>query len=307
MEKYDFTKIEKKWQAYWREKETFRQPNPGEKGFDADRPKYYILDMFPYPSGEGLHVGHGANYTATDIVTRYMRMKGLNVMHPTGCDAFGLPAEQYAVEHGVHPRDTTRNNISNVIRQMKAMGLSYDWSRFVATTEPDYYRWTQWIFLKMYNSWYDPEAGAARPISELEDKLLSGQLVVDFNGNIHPASFLRKIPDISLMTPATGQIKFHNLAPDQQRRLIDEYRLAYMAEVPVNWCPKLGTVLANEEVTNEGRSDRGDYPVYRKAMKQWMLRITAYSDRLLEGLDELDWPESIKIMQRNWIGRSEGA
>ncbi len=306
MEKYDFTEIEKKWQAYWQENGTFVQPNPDEADF-ADKPKFYILDMFPYPSGAGLHVGHPEGYTATDIVARYKRMRGFNVLHPMGYDSFGLPAEQYAVEHGVHPRETTAANIANIERQIKMFGFSYDWSRRLATTEPDYYRWTQWIFLKMFNSWYDPDADAARPIEELIDKLFSGELAVDAGGNVVPVAPYNRIPNISLEGVAYGQRKFQKLAPDQQRRLIDEYRLAYMAEVPVNWCPKLGTVLSNEEVTNEGKSDRGDWPVYRKNLKQWMLRITAYSDRLLEGLDELDWPESIKIMQRNWIGRSEGA
>ncbi len=306
MGKYDFTEIEKKWQAYWQENGTFIQPNPDDVDF-ADRPKYYILDMFPYPSGAGLHVGHPEGYTATDIVARHKRMKGFNVLHPMGYDSFGLPAEQYAVEHGVHPRETTAANIANIERQIKMFGFSYDWSRRVATTEPDYYRWTQWIFLKMFNSWYDPDADAARPIEELIDKLFSGALAVDAGGNVVPVAPYDRIPNISLEGVAYGQVKFQKLALDQQRRLIDEYRLAYMAEVPVNWCPKLGTVLSNEEVTNEGKSDRGDWPVYRKNLKQWMLRITSYSDRLLEGLDELDWPESIKIMQRNWIGRSEGA
>ncbi len=303
MEKYDFTEIEKKWQAYWEQNETFRQPNPGEANF-ADKPKFYILDMFPYPSGAGLHVGHPEGYTATDIVARYKRMKGLNVIHPMGYDAFGLPAEQYAVEHGVHPRETTAANIANIERQIKMFGFSYDWSRRIATTDPDYYRWTQWIFLKMFNSWYDPQAGAARPISELTHRLESGDYCIDFIGrpvvNVHDGL-------TAYLGQPAGTIKWHELPPDQKREIIDSHRLAYMAEVPVNWCPKLGTVLSNEEVTNEGKSDRGDWPVYRKNLKQWMLRITAYADRLLKGLDELDWPESIKIMQRNWIGRSEGA
>ncbi len=303
MAEYDFTAIEKKWQQYWETHETFRQANPGEEGF-VDRPKMYILDMFPYPSGAGLHVGHGANYTAPDIVARYMRMKGLNLMHPTGCDAFGLPAEQFAVEHGVHPQETTRKNIANVIRQMKAMGFSYDWSRFFSTTDPDYYRWTQWIFLRLFNSWYDPEAGAARPISELIARLESGDYCVDFVGrpvlNVHDGL-------TAFFGQPAGTIKWHELPPPEQREVIDNYRLAYMAEAPVNWCPRLGTVLANEEVTNEGRSDRGNFPVYRRALNQWMLRITAYADRLLEDIEPLDWPKPIKIMQRNWIGRSEGA
>ena len=304
---YDFAAIEGKWQRYWQEHETFRQPNPGERGFEAKRPRLYVLDMFPYPSGAGLHVGHPEGYTATDIVARFARMCGYNVLHPMGYDAFGLPAQQYAVEHGIHPRVTTERNIANIERQIKSLGFSYDWSRRVATTEEDYYRWTQWIFLKMFNSWYDPEADAARPIEELERKLLAGQFVVDMGGNIVAAEAARRIPELDFYGVRPGQYKFAELEADQQRRLLDEYRLAYIAEVPVNWCPALGTVLANEEVTNEGRSDRGDHPVYRRALKQWMLRITAYAERLLAGLDGLDWPESIKTMQRNWIGRSTGA
>jgi len=301
---YEFAKIEKKWQKRWEDNQTFRQPNPGEEGF-VDRPKMYVLDMFPYPSGAGLHVGHPEGYTATDIVVRYMRMKGCNVLHPMGYDAFGLPAEQYAVEHGVHPRETTSANIANIERQIKMFGFSYDWSRRIVTTDPEYYRWTQWIFLQMFNSWYDPAADAARPIGELIDRLISGELVVDANGNVVSAPVSGSLQ--ALTGAPTGLHKFTELAGDQQRRLIDEHRLAYLAEVPVNWCPKLGTVLANEEVTNEGRSERGDHPVYRRALKQWMLRITAYADRLLGDLEALDWPESIKIMQRNWIGKSTGA
>ncbi len=226
---YPFNKIEKKWQKYWDEKQTFRTED------DGDKPKYYVLDMFPYPSGAGLHVGHPEGYTATDIMARYKRMKGFNVLHPMGWDAFGLPAEQYAIQTGTHPKITTEKNINKFRKQLKALGFSYDWSREVNTTDPKYYKWTQWIFLQLYKK-----------------------------------------------------------------------GLAYISEVPVNWCPALGTVLANEEVIN-GKSERGGYPVYRRPLRQWMLKITAYADRLLEDLDELDWPESTKEMQRNWIGRSEGA
>jgi len=306
MPTYDFGAIEKKWQDYWERHGTFHQPNRGEPGF-VDRPKLYVLDMFPYPSGAGLHVGHPEGYTATDIIARYARMRGYNVLHPMGYDSFGLPAEQYAVEHGVHPRETTARNIANIERQIRMFGFSYDWSRRLATTDPDYYRWTQWIFLRLFNSWYDPEADAARPIRQLINRLESGELVVDINGNVQRTNPLTRVPELSLTYADQGTVKFHELEPDQQRRLIDEYRLAYMAEVPVNWCPMLGTVLANEEVTNEGRSDRGDYPVYRRALKQWMLRITAYADRLERDLALLDWPEPIKVMQRNWIGQSTGA
>jgi len=301
---YDFAAIESKWQRYWEQNGTFRQPNPGQQGF-VEKPKFYVLDMFPYPSGAGLHVGHPEGYTATDIVARYKRMRGFNVLHPMGYDAFGLPAEQYAVEHGVHPRETTAANIDNIERQIKMFGFSYDWSRRLATTDPDYYRWTQWVFLKLFNSWFDPQANAARPIDELIDKLTSGRLVVDVSGGVvvppggETLEGVRGLP--------VGMMRFGELEPAQQRRLIDEYRLAYQAEVPVNWCPQLGTVLANEEVTNEGRSERGDYPVYRRPLRQWMLRITAYAERLLADLDLVDWPEPIKIMQRNWIGKSTGA
>jgi leucyl-tRNA synthetase len=301
---YDFAAIEKKWQEYWAANDTFAQPNPGEPNFKP-RPKKYVLDMFPYPSGAGLHVGHPEGYTATDIVCRFGRMKGFNVLHPMGYDSFGLPAEQYAVEHGVHPRETTAKNIANIERQIKMFGFSYDWSRRVATTDVEYYRWTQWIFLKLFNSWYDPDKNSARPIRELVDKLEAGQLVVDFGGNAVAPPVGESVEGIGGVPG--GFHKFYELEDDQKCRLIDEYRLAYLADVPVNWCPKLGTVLANEEVTNDGKSDRGNHPVYRRAMKQWMLRITAYAERLLADIDGVDWPEPIKIMQRNWIGKSIGA
>ena len=303
MADYDSAAIEAKWQAYWENNGTFVQVNPGEAGF-VDKPKMYVLDMFPYPSGAGLHVGHPEGYTATDIVCRYKRMKGFNVLHPMGYDSFGLPAEQYAVEHGVHPRETTAANIANIERQIKMFGFSYDWSRRLATTDVGYYRWTQWIFLKLFNSWYDPEVSAARPIAELAHKLAGGELVVTSAGQVvgNPVHGIN-----ALTNEPPGTISFIDLTPDQQREVIDSERLAYQAEVPVNWCPKLGTVLANEEVTNEGRSDRGDHPVYRRALTQWMLRITRYADRLGDDVEAVNWPEPIKIMQRNWIGRSEGA
>ncbi len=278
---YAFTEIEPRWQRHWDEHTTFRAANPGAPG--SERPKFYVLDFFPYPSGAGLHVGHPLGYIASDIMARFMRMRGYNVLHPMGWDAFGLPAEQYAVETGVHPRITTQSNIATYLRQLKMIGLAYDWGREIATCDERYYRWTQWIFLKIYNSWYDPEwrwtdtegrpvVGAARPIEQLPIP-----------------------PDVKAQGP---------LAIEQYQA---EHRLAYLAEVPVNWCPALGTVLSNEEVTNEGRSDRGDFLVYRRPMRQWMLRITEYAERLLQDLDELDWPAPIKLMQRNWIGRSEGA
>ncbi len=301
---YDFTAIENKWQDYWQRHETFRQPNPGDKDF-VDKPKMYVLDMFPYPSGAGLHVGHPEGYTATDIVSRYHRMKGCNVLHPMGYDSFGLPAEQYAVEHGIHPRVTTEENIANIERQIKMFGFSYDWSRRIATTDPAYYRWTQWIFLQMFNSWYDFRVNQARPISQLVHDLEAGELLVDLGGNVVVPPPGQDI--YSVLGMPSGYLKFPEMEDQEQRDVIDAQRLAYQAEVPVNWCPQLGTVLANEEVTNEGRSERGDYPVYRRNLKQWMLRITAYADRLEDDLELVDWPEPIKIMQRNWIGKSTGA
>ncbi len=278
---YDFNTLEPKWQRYWEEHQTFRAANPGTPG--SEQPKFYILDFFPYPSGAGLHVGHPLGYIATDIMARFLRMRGLNVLHPMGWDAFGLPAEQYAVETGIHPRETTRRNIDTYKRQLRMLGLSYDWDRELATCDEQYYRWTQWIFLKIYNSWYDPEWRWTDP---------AGRSVV---GKARPIDKLPIPPEVK----AAG--------PQAVEEFRAEHRLAYLAEVPVNWCPALGTVLSNEEVTNEGRSDRGDHPVYRRPLKQWMLRITEYAERLLADLDHLDWPEPIKLMQRNWIGRSEGA
>ena len=255
---YPFDHLEVKWQAVWDETGAFHVPNPGEPGFNADKPKYYVLDMFPYPSGAGLHVGHPEGYTATDIIARYKRLSGFNVLHPMGWDAFGLPAEQYAIRTGQHPSITTRENIAKFKKQLKRIGFSYDWEREINTTDPAYYKWTQWIFLQIYNSWYNPETQKAESISTYR-----------------------------------GQDA-------------DSVRLAYVAEVPVNWCPELGTVLANEEVI-DGKSEVGGFAVVRRPMRQWMLRITAFADRLLEGLEELDWPASLKALQRNWIGRSEGA
>jgi leucyl-tRNA synthetase len=259
---YSPRELREKWQAYWNAHQTFRTPNPGEPGFDAKKPKNYILDFFPYPSGAGLHVGHPEGYTATDILSRFRRMCGFNVLHTMGWDAFGLPAEQHAIETGQHPAATTEKNVNTFRRQLKLLGFSYDWRREVSTIDPAYYKWTQWIFLQIFNSWYNPAADKARPISELPIP-----------------------PDIR----AKGDRAV--------REYVDTQRLAYMAEVPVNWCPALGTVLANEEVTNEGRSDRGDHPVFKRPLKQWMLRITKYADRLANDLEELDWPESIKLMQ----------
>ena len=279
---YPFQIFEPKWQEHWHNGETFRAWNPGEtvpsdhpfneRHPDAnpgDIPKYYILDMFPYPSGAGLHVGHPEGYTATDILARYKRMCGFNVLHPIGWDAFGLPAEQYAIKTGQHPRITTEANTANFKRQIQSLGFSYDWSREVNTTYPGYFRWTQWIFLQLYNSWFNPATNKAESIDTLAYPL--------------------------------------NVTTDEQRRTFrDEHRLAYVSEAPVNWCPELGTVLANEEV-KDGVSEVGGFPVVRRPMQQWKLRITEYAQRLLDDLDNIDWSDSLKEMQRNWIGRSEGA
>ncbi|HST31044.1 MAG TPA: leucine--tRNA ligase [Chthoniobacterales bacterium] len=255
---YPFDQIEPKWQKIWDERQSFHALNPGEESFDSKKPKFYVLDMFPYPSGAGLHVGHPEGYTATDIIARYKRMRGFNVLHPMGWDAFGLPAEQYAIKSGQHPAITTRENVAKFKSQLKRIGFSYDWQREINTTDPGYYKWTQWIFLKIYNSWFNPKTNKTEPIS----------------------TYLGKNPD--------------------------EVRLAYVADVPVNWCPELGTVLANEEVI-DGKSEVGGFPVVRRPMRQWMLRITAFAERLIDELEGLDWPEGIKSLQRNWIGRSEGA
>jgi leucyl-tRNA synthetase len=260
---YDFNAIEKKWQQYWEQNKTFKAID-----CDSSKPKYYVLDMFPYPSAQGLHVGHPEGYTASDIVTRYKRMKGFNVLHPMGWDAFGLPAEQYAVETGTHPAEITKKNIANMRRQIKSLGFSYNWDREVNTTDPDYYKWTQWIFLKFFNSHFDEKEQKAKPIEQLS------------------------IPK--------------GLNETEKQKYIDDHRLAYEAEVAVNWCQQLGTVLANEEVIG-GVSERGGYPVIRKPMRQWMLRITSYAEKLLSDLDEVDWPESIKKLQTDWIGKSVGA
>ena len=280
--------IEHKWQDRWEEEHVFYTPNrTGLLSEDtrhlANRPHLFVLDMFPYPSGTGLHVGHPLGYIATDVYARFQRMNGFNVLHAMGYDAFGLPAEQYAVQTGTHPRATTEQNIATYKRQLRALGLGHDPRRGPATTDVQYYRWTQWIFLQIYNSWYDADADRARPITDLVAALEAGT---------------RPTPD--------GRA-FAALSASEQRRLVDSYRLAYIAEAPVNWCPGLGTVLANEEVTADGRSERGNFPVYKRPLKQWMMRITAYADRLLADLDVLDWSESIKLMQRNWIGRSTGA
>lgn len=305
-------RIETKWQSRWASQGTYRVPGPGEPGFDPGRPKFYCLDMFPYPSGAGLHVGHPAGYVATDILSRYKRMRGFNVLHPMGWDAFGLPAEQYAIQTGVHPAVTTSKAIANFRRQLQRFGLGYDWSREIATIDPAYYKWTQWIFLQIYNAWYDTEApaasgapgakGRARPIAELKRALESGELGVDpFGEVVRVASG----PTAITGTPV-GVRRWHELSQEERRSVIDGQRLAYLGEQTVNWCPKLGTALANEEVI-DGRSERGGHPVYRVPLKQWMFRITAFAGRLLEDLSLVEWPESTKTMQAEWIGRSTGA
>src|SRR4051794_39985727 len=284
--------IEEKWLARWAERGTYLAPNPtgplaAPNAELAGREALYVLDMFPYPSGSGLHVGHPLGYIGTDVVARFGRMQGRNVLHTIGYDAFGLPAERYAVERGRHPEITTRQNIENMRRQLRRLGLGHDPRRSVATTDEAFYRWTQWIFLRLFESWYDPRADAARPVAELIAALDRGA---------------RELP-----VEVAGEGAWADLDAGQRRDAIDALRLAYLDEVTVNWCPALGTVLANEEVTAEGRSEQGDFPVYRRPLRQWMMRITAYADRLIADLDTVDWPESLKAMQRNWIGRSEGA
>ena len=304
--------IEPRWQREWAARKTFRQPNPGEPGFDASRPKFYCLDMFPYPSGAGLHVGHPEGYTATDIICRYKRHNGFNVLHPMGWDAFGLPAEQYAIQTGIHPAETTRKSIENFRRQLQRFGFCYDWDREFGTIDQDYYKWTQWIFLRLYDSWFDTHApsptgcsrGRARPISELIRELESGTLLAGPSGEIvRPAmgNFAAPLEGASGLGRA-----WHQLSNDERRLFIDNQRLAYLGEQTVNWCPKLGTVLANDEVI-DGKSERGGFPVLRKPLKQWMFRITAYADRLLEQLARLEWPASTRTQQEEWIGRSTGA
>jgi leucyl-tRNA synthetase len=285
--------IEARWQRRWAERGTFAVPNPppapagGPAGRDGPD-RLYVLDMFPYPSGAGLHVGHPLGYIASDVYARFMRMQGHRVLHPFGFDAFGLPAEQYAIETGRHPAVTTAENIDLMRRQLRRLGLGHDPTRELSTADPRFYRWTQWIFLQLFGSWFDPEAQAARPIQTLVEQLEAGRRAPE--GPANPA----------------GR-PWAELDPVERRRVVDSWRLAYLDEAPVNWCPGLGTVLANEEVTAEGRSAIGNFPVYRRRMRQWMLRITAYADRLLADLDALDWTDSLKTLQRNWIGRSQGA
>ncbi|MEU3975030.1 leucine--tRNA ligase [Streptomyces bacillaris] len=279
--------IEARWQDFWDAEGTYEAPNPtGDLAGDpelAARPKKFIMDMFPYPSGAGLHVGHPLGYIATDVYARHQRMTGHNVLHTLGFDAFGLPAEQYAVQTGTHPRVSTEANMENMKVQLRRLGLGHDKRRSFATIDSDYYKWTQWIFLQIFNSWYDTEADRARPIAELVEQFENGT---------------RATPD--------GR-EWSALSAAERADLLGEYRLAYASDAPVNWAPGLGTVLANEEVTADGRSERGNFPVFKAKLRQWNMRITAYADRLLNDLDGLDWPDAIKLQQRNWIGRSEGA
>ena len=279
--------IEAHWQDHWETEGTFHAPNPAgpwaePEKIDSRGEKLFVLDMFPYPSGAGLHVGHPLGYIATDTFARFNRMKGRNVLHALGYDAFGLPAEQYAVQSGQHPRVTTEHNIAIMRRQLRRLGLAHDPRRSVATVDVEFYRWTQWIFLQIFNAWFDEAANKARHIDELVEEFASGK------------------------RPTPSGRPWEELPAQERRRIIDSHRLAYLSEAPVNWCPGLGTVLANEEVTNEGRSEIGNFPVFKRNMSQWMLRITAYAERLLADLDKLNWPDKVKAMQRNWIGRSEG-
>ncbi len=284
---YQFKEIEKNWQQFWAENQTYKVENT------SGKPKYYVLDMFPYPSGAGLHVGHPLGYIASDIFARYKRLKGFNVLHPMGYDSFGLPAEQYAIQTGQHPAVTTEQNIATYRRQLDQIGFSFDWSREVRTSDPEYYKWTQWIFMQLFNSWYNLEADKAQPIKYL----------VEYFEN-HGSQGIKAIHDEEVLSFTADEWKAFD--EDKQQRELLKYRLTFLKESTVNWCPALGTVLANDEV-KDGVSERGGYPVEQKKMMQWSMRITAYADRLLHGLDTIDWPEPLKEMQRNWIGKSTGA
>ncbi len=284
---YNFNEIEAKWQKYWAEQQTFKAEN------NSTKPKYYVLDMFPYPSGAGLHVGHPLGYIASDIYARYKRHKGFNVLHPQGYDSFGLPAEQYAIQTGQHPAITTEANIKTYRRQLDQMGFSFDWSREVRTSSPEYYKWTQWIFIQLFNSWYNNSSNKAESIDALAD-------VFSQEGNTN----VDAVCDDAI--PAFTAEEWNSFSSDRQQQLLLQYRLTYLAETEVNWCPELGTVLANDEIVN-GVSERGGYPVIRKKMTQWSMRISAYAERLLQGLHTIDWTDALKESQRNWIGKSVGA
>ena len=284
---YNFNEIEAKWQKYWAENKTFQAKS------SSSKPKYYVLDMFPYPSGAGLHVGHPLGYIASDIYARYKRHKGFNVLHPQGYDSFGLPAEQYAIQTGQHPAVTTEANIKTYRRQLDQMGFSFDWSKEVRTSSPEYYKWTQWIFIQLFNSWYNKSTDKATPISTLIQLFSSG-------GN----SRVQAVCDDSILAFTADE--WNAFLPKQQQEILLQYRLTYLAETEVNWCPELGTVLANDEIIG-GVSERGGYPVVRKKMTQWSMRISAYAERLLQGLNTIDWTDALKESQRNWIGKSVGA
>ena len=284
---YNFKDIELKWQKYWSKNQAFKAVN------NSKLPKYYVMDMFPYPSGAGLHVGHPLGYIASDIYSRFKRHKGYNVLHPQGYDSFGLPAEQYAIQTGRHPRETTNENINRYREQLDRLGFSFDWSREIRTSNKEYYKWTQWMFIKLYNSWYDFKKDKSRPINELKN-------IFQNSGNIDIKACETE------STEKFSSIEWGNFSESKKENILLSYRLAYLSEIDVNWCPNLGTVLANDEII-DGLSDRGGYEVIRKKMTQWSIRISAYSERLLNGLNNIDWPEPLKEMQRNWIGKSEGS
>ena len=284
---YKHQEIEKKWQEYWANNQTFKASE------DDDKPKYYVLDMFPYPSGAGLHVGHPLGYIASDIYARYKRHKGFQVLHPQGYDSFGLPAEQYAIQTGQHPAKTTEENIATYRRQLDQIGFSFDWSREVRTSNPEYYKWTQWIFIQLFNSWYNKDTDKAEAISSLITKFeASGNYKVNAACNDGVGSFT--VED------------WNSFSDDKKQKILLQYQVQFLSETVVNWCPDLGTVLANDEIVN-GVSERGGHPVTRKKMTQWSMRISAYAQRLLDGLHTIDWPQPLKDAQTNWIGRSQGA
>ena len=284
---YNFSEIEKKWRHYWRKNKTYNVTE------DSDKEKYYVLDMFPYPSGAGLHVGHPLGYIASDIFARYKRLKGYNVLHPMGYDSFGLPTEQYAIQTGIHPEVATQKNTKRYRNQLEKIGFSYDWSREIQTSDPNYYKWTQWIFKQLFNSFYCNKEDKAKPISDLI-------LCFEKGGNINSQAVCDE------NTPLFTDSDWEGFSEEEKEDILQKYRLAFLSDTWVNWCEGLGTVLANDEV-KDGFSERGGFPVEQKLMKQWFLRITAYADRLISGLDSVDWSESIKEIQRNWIGRSKGA
>ena len=292
---YNHKEIEENWQKFWADNQTFKATNPAQSSDqgDADKPKYYVLDMFPYPSGAGLHVGHPLGYIASDIYARYKRHKGFNVLHPQGYDSFGLPAEQYAIQTGQHPAKTTEANITTYRKQLDKIGFSFDWSREVRTSDPAYYKWTQWIFIQLFNSWYNKDTDKAEDIATL-------------------ISIFKKDGNTTVNAVADAETKpfsseaWKAFSKTEQEAILLQYRLTYLSDTEVNWCPILGTVLANDEIVN-GVSERGGHPVVRKKMTQWSMRISAYAQRLLDGLEKIDWPQPLKDSQTNWIGRSQGA